>query len=58
MTEKKQNFGRPKSNNPRKNAVTVRLTDEELLLLKNYADQHAKTMTQVILGGIKIVCTE
>jgi hypothetical protein len=58
LAEKGKATGRPKSDNPRRNPITVRLTDEELSMLKKYAEKHSVTMTQVILGGIRKCCSE
>ena len=58
MAEKGKVRGRPKSDNPRRNPITVRLTDEELSTLKDYAEKHSVTMTQVVLDGIRKSCTE
>ncbi len=57
MAEKKPKgkVGHPFAENPRKSPVTVRLTSEEYARLKEYADLHSMTMTQVIMEGINMV---
>lgn len=44
--------GRPKVENPKKNLVGLKLTDEEFIRLKEYASKHDKTITQVLQKGI------
>lgn len=41
-------MGRPKSDNPADNRVTVRFRDEEYTLLLEYADSHDMSIAQVI----------
>lgn len=50
--------GRPKAENPRCNIVTLRLTDEELSQLEEFAESKSLTKTQVILEGLEKVYSE
>ena len=47
--------GRPKKDNPREQLVAVRLTQKERERLAAYAKAHNKTVTQVLLDGVKEV---
>ena len=44
--------GRPKSENPKKNVIGLKLTEEETARLKEYASKHDMTITQVLQRGI------
>ncbi|MBQ3795998.1 MAG: CopG family transcriptional regulator [Butyrivibrio sp.] len=55
MAEIKNKGGRPAIDNPRRSPVTVRLTADEYSRLKEYAELHSQTITQVILEGIEMV---
>ena len=46
--------GRPKSDNPKKNVVGLKLTEEETATLKEYASKHDMTVTQVLQRGIEL----
>jgi len=46
--------GRPKSDNPKKNVIGLKLTEEETLKLKEYASKHDMTVTQVLQRGIDL----
>ena len=46
--------GRPKSDNPKKNVVGLKLTEEETATLKEYASKHDMTVTQVLQRGIDL----
>ena len=46
------NMGRPKSENPKKNLVGFKLTDNEIKKLREYASRHNMTVTQVLQKGI------
>lgn len=50
--------GRPKSDNPRKNGVFIRLTRDEHEGLKKYASRHNLTITQVLVNGFKELQTQ
>ena len=39
--------GRPKSDNPKKTLIGLKLTEEEAARLKGYASKHDMTITQV-----------
>ena len=39
-------MGRPKSDAPKLNTLSLRVTDSELRELKDYADSHGMTITQ------------
>lgn len=45
-------MGRPKSDNPKKIVVGLKLTEEEAVKLKKYASKHDMTITQVLQRGI------
>ncbi len=47
------NTGRPNSEHPRLNRITVRFSDDEYQLLKEYANSHNLNMTQVIKLGVE-----
>ena len=55
MAENKRKVGHPFSDNPKKNPVTISLTADDYSRLKEYADKHSMTMTQVIMEGIQLV---
>lgn len=40
--------GRPKSENPKKKVIGLKLTEEETAKLKEYASKHDMTITQVL----------
>lgn len=44
--------GRPKSDNPKKTLIGLKLTEEEAARLKGYASKHDMTITQVLQRGI------
>ena len=44
--------GRPKSDNPKKTLIGLKLTEEEAARLKGYASNHDMTITQVLQRGI------
>ena len=46
--------GRPKSDNPKKHVIGLKLTEEETLKLKEYASKHDMTVTQVLQRGIDL----
>lgn len=45
-------MGRPKSDNPKKNLIGLKLTENETVRLKEYASRHGMTLTQVLKRGI------
>jgi len=47
--------GRPPVENPRRNTLGVRLTIEEHEQLKNYAAEHHKTISQVVLDALTLL---
>lgn len=55
MAENKRKVGRPTEENPKHSPVTIRLTSNEYSRLKEYSEQHSKTMTQIIMEGIEMV---
>lgn len=55
MAENKRKVGHPFSDNPKKSPVTIRLTSDDYSRLKEYADKHSVTMTQVIMEGLEMV---
>ena len=46
---------RPKSDAPKLNTLSVRVTDKELQKLKDYADSHGMTITQLLHTGIDLL---
>lgn len=46
--------GRPKSDNPKKKMIGLKLTEEEAAKLREYASKHDMTITQVLQKGIDI----
>ena len=44
--------GRPKSDNPKKQLIGLKLTEDEANKLKEYASKHDMTITQVLQKGI------
>ena len=45
--------GRPKSENPKKTLIGLKLTEEEAAKLREYASKHDMTITQVLQRGMK-----
>lgn len=45
-------MGRPKSDNPKKALIGLKLTEQEATRLKEYASKHDMTITQVLQRGI------
>ena len=48
-------MGRPKSDNPRKRSVTVRLTKKEYRDIYEYASEHNQTVTKTLLDGFSLL---
>ena len=48
-------MGRPKSDAPKLNTLSVRVTDSELQKLKEYADSHGMTITQLLHTGVDLL---
>lgn len=48
-------MGRPKSDAPKLNTLSVRVTDKELQKLKDYADSHGMTITQLLHTGVDLL---
>ena len=48
-------MGRPKSEAPKLNTLSMRVTDEELQELKEYADSHDMTLTQLLKTGVELL---
>lgn len=48
-------MGRPKSDAPKLNTLSMRVTDEELQELKEYADSHDMTITQLLKTGVELL---
>lgn len=48
-------MGRPKSDAPKLNTLSVRVTDKELEKLKDYADSHGMTITQLLYAGVNLL---
>ena len=48
-------MGRPKSDAPELNTLSLRVTDSELRELKDYADSHGMTITQLLHTGVDLL---
>ena len=48
-------MGRPKAEAPKLNTLSMRVTDEELQELKEYADSHDMTITQLLKTGVELL---
>ncbi len=48
-------MGRPKSDAPKQNTLSVRVTDSELQKLREYADIHGMTITQLLHTGVNLL---
>ncbi len=48
-------MGRPKADVPKQKIVSVRMMPKEYERLKNYAELHEMTITQVVQQGISIL---
>lgn len=46
--------GRPKSDNPKKEFIGLKLTEEDAAKLREYASKHDMTITQVLQNGIEL----
>lgn len=51
--ENKRKRGRPKKEGGRRNRVQFKMTDKELEMLRYTCDSQNKTITEVILDGVK-----
>ncbi len=47
--------GRPKSDSPKQTTLSLRVTDEEWHRLKEYADSHGMTITQLLHTGVELL---
>jgi len=47
-------MGRPKSENPKKSLIGLKLTEREAARLREYASKHDMTITQVLQKGIDL----
>ncbi len=48
-------MGRPRSDDPKQNTLSLKVTDQELRKLKNYADSHGMTITQLLHTGVELL---
>ncbi len=48
-------MGRPKSENPKQNILTMRVTDQERDDIKAYAKLHDQSVTKVLLDGFRLL---
>lgn len=55
LAEDKKTLGRPKSEKPKNHPVTIRLDEQEYTKLKIYAKSQEKTITQIVMEGLKTV---
>lgn len=51
-------MGRPKTEDPRKKSIGVRVTNDEYKVIKEYASKHDMTITETVLKGIRHVMAE
>ena len=51
-------MGRPKSDEPMKNKISIRFTDREYQRLKAYAEAYQKTLTEAVKDGIDLLYRE
>ena len=47
--------GRPKSDVIKERIVTIRMTDVEYHILKEYSDKHQQTITETIKKGVDLL---
>lgn len=47
--------GRPKSDDPKRNTLSIRVTDGELKELQDYAHNHGMTITQLVRIGVDLM---
>lgn len=47
--------GRPQSENPKQKVLGVRVTDKDYERIKQYADRHHQTISQVVLEGLELL---
>lgn len=47
--------GRPQSQNPKQSVLGVRVTTEEHEKIKQYANYHRKTISQIVLEGLELL---
>lgn len=48
-------MGRPKSDVIKAKIVTVRMSDEEYIRLKEYSEKHQMTITETIKEGVELL---
>lgn len=48
-------MGRPKSDAPKLHTLSLRVTDSELQRLKEYADSHGMTITQLLHTSVELL---
>lgn len=48
-------MGRPKSDTVKEKMVTLRMSDEEYMKLKEYAKKHQQTITETIKAGVDLL---
>lgn len=48
-------MGRAKSVVPKRNTLSVRITDKELQKLKDYAESHGMTIIQLLHTGVNLL---
>ena len=48
-------MGRPKYDTPKLHTLSVRVTDSELQELREYADSHGMTITQLLHTGVLLL---
>lgn len=51
----KNKGGRPLSEDPKKSVLGVRVTPAEHEKIKQYADRHQQTISQVVLDGLELL---
>lgn len=48
-------MGRPKSDIIKDKIVTIRMSDEEHIKLKDYSEKHQQTITETIKKGVELL---
>ena len=48
-------LGRPRKEDPKSNVVTMKMNNEELERLREYAEKHNMNVTEVIKKGLDLV---
>ncbi len=55
MEEKKRKVGRPPIENARKRNLSVRVSEQEYIRIKEYASDHNVTISEMFLDGLDLL---